>query len=106
MPSRGRFGRADPSPPPKPPSSASTSAADVATPEYILDTPQWDECHESDRSGDPIQRAELLAAAGRAGARGGRLSVGYVGTVLRRHDERLLGGQPRACASAHPGRAR
>ena len=32
--------------------------------------------------------------------------MGHGGAQLRRHDERLFGGQPRAWASAHPGRAR
>ena len=62
-------------------------------------------CHESHRSREPLQRSQLRAASRRAGARARRASVGHRRTALRRHDERLFGGQPRPRPSAHPRRA-
>ena len=54
------------------------------------------------RARDPPFGAELRAAAGRADARRGLLSLGHRRQALRRHDERLFGRQPRPRASAHP----
>ena len=58
-----------------------------------------------DRPRAPLRRAQLRSAARRARARRRLLAVGRARAPLSRHDERVLGGEPRPRASAHRARA-
>ena len=58
-----------------------------------------------DRARTPPCRTQLRPAAGRAGARRRLLAVGRARPPLSRHDERVLGREPRPRASAHRARA-